>query len=77
MNAKSCGATADWANEWCTGGPEGVCYSVQWKGKGESQKRGAERGTSSTESGRERGMKVGRGLDEIMCEVWMCDVERQ
>ena len=36
--------------------------------RGESQKKGAERGTLSTESGRERGMKAGRVSDEIRCE---------
>ena len=46
MNAKSCGATADWANEWCTGGPKDGWLQCAMEGKrGESQKRGAERGT--------------------------------
>jgi hypothetical protein len=42
---------------------------IEWKER--ELERDAERGTSSTQSGRERGMKVGRVSDEIMCECVM------
>ena len=70
MNAKSCGATADWANEWCTGGPEDGCHSMQSKGKGERVREGVQReALEDNESGIERGMKVGRVSDAMIVNV--------